>query len=104
MIALGVDHESPNNGLEGSHWPHLGQQPAQDAAIGAEHDKVKLHAIDGRVGFVLDDEIEPATVFDWLDGIEFDKKFSFRGKGSVLSQQLESEQRRQNDSHIVPLR
>ncbi len=44
-----IYHESPNNGLEGSDWPHLGQQPLQNAAIGAEHDEVELHAIDGRV-------------------------------------------------------
>src|SRR5207244_9309920 len=81
--------------------PHLGYQPAQDAAIGAEYDEVELHAIDRGVGFVLVHEIEPATIFDGLDGIELDEKFSFRRQGSVRSQKLRAKQRRQDDPHIV---
>jgi hypothetical protein len=93
LFAIGVDREGPHHGLGGADGTHLGKQAPQDAAIGAEGDEVELHALERDVGFVFDDEVQPAAVVSAFDAVELDADLFVRGECAERQQNRQDRQR-----------
>ena len=100
LTAFVVHDECPDHGLGGAHRAHLGEQAAQNGAVGAEGDEIELHALDRDVGFVLDHEVQATAVVGGSDAVELDQHLLVRRERADRQQCLQDDERTQHATHL----